>query len=183
MQKELDFDDAKIAKETHLTLKKQKEAEKKAKHTEFANETVSRIIDLALKISHYNQVTRNKIPIRTIQEWREMFIRDEKISEIANSEILAETDYAEFQTGVGQWSFPEELNVQKNVVLQKIMSEIDKTFFTEEQEVQPDADKWPLRIILFGRPESYYNRLAYELAKKHPVVVLGKVNKIYLFKI
>jgi hypothetical protein len=75
---------------------------------------------------------------------------------------------------VADWLMPEEIKVSENKVFSHLQSVISNNYLNKtSSETKTDSEKWPLRVALFGKPYSGFEKLAAQMAEKHPLVVIN----------
>ncbi|CAM2702452.1 unnamed protein product [Rotaria socialis] len=120
-------------KELHDIIQADKAEAKHKKHIEFCTRLTWQLVDFALKIGEYRQLTENLIPAKVWREWNALFVGDrsffddeQRISEIQQDEIdrqeqklhaqtvlqeeslkiLDEGDFNEYRNMIGEWEPP-----------------------------------------------------------------------------
>ncbi|CAF3645652.1 unnamed protein product [Rotaria sordida] len=120
-------------KELHDILQAEKAEAKHKEHVEFCTRITWQLVDFALKIGEYRQLTENLIPAKVWREWNALFIGDrpffddeQRISEAQQDEIdrqeqkihaqtvlqeeslklLDEGDFNEYRNMIGEWEPP-----------------------------------------------------------------------------
>ncbi|CAF2636731.1 unnamed protein product [Rotaria sp. Silwood2] len=120
-------------KELHDILQAEKAEAKHKEHVEFCTRITWQLVDFALKIGEYRQLTENLIPAKVWREWNALFVGDrpffddeQRISEAQQDEIdrqeqklhaqtvlqeeslkiLDEGDFNEYRNMIGDWEPP-----------------------------------------------------------------------------
>ncbi|CAF1557067.1 unnamed protein product, partial [Rotaria magnacalcarata] len=159
-------------KELHDIIQADKAEAKHKKHIEFCTRITWQLVDFALKIGEYRQLTENLIPAKVWREWNALFVGDrsffddeQRISEIQQDEIdrqeqklhaqtvlqeeslkiLDEGDFNEYRNMIGEWEPPA--GSQSSTVITHVPP-IDNPIFGYvvnrlHNIVHPPADKIP----------------------------------------
>ncbi|KAM6391698.1 sperm flagellar protein 2 [Rhynochetos jubatus] len=112
------------------------------KHYSICWEVINQVIDLSTKVGEYRLMTNNRIPLKLMLDWKEIFFNGkpmyeqasihplsnepspEQLVELNKMNLLDEKDYGEYKSMTGEWCPTEENSEKKPPLNNNILSHV-----------------------------------------------------------
>ncbi|NXU95911.1 SPEF2 protein, partial [Cettia cetti] len=142
------------------------------KHYSVCWEMISQIIDLSTKVGEYRQLTNNRVPLKLMLDWKELFLNGkpiyeqasiqpfpdepspEQIVELNKMSLLDEKDYGEYKSMTGEWSPTEENSENKplnNNILGHVLRRLMEVFYPPKPKSAPEFPSFPVKGCVLGK--------------------------------
>ncbi|XP_042731295.1 LOW QUALITY PROTEIN: sperm flagellar protein 2 [Lagopus leucura] len=146
-------------------------------HYSICQEVIDQIVDLSTKIGEYRVLTNNKVPLKLICDWKELFFNGKSIYEKAsiktlpsepNSEqlielnemdLLDEKDYGEYKSMTGEWCPTDEnrenISPLNNNILGHVLHRLMEIFYpSKPRSSLPIIPPFRIKGCILGKPFS-----------------------------
>ncbi|KAM9509883.1 sperm flagellar protein 2-like [Guaruba guarouba] len=146
------------------------------KHYSICWEVVNQIIDLSTQVGEYRLLTNNRIPLKLMLDWKELFFKGrpiyeqasiqpllcdphpEQLLELNKMNLLDEKDYSEYKSMTGEWCPDEENSGNKpplnNNVLGHVLHRLMEIFCPPKPISSPAFPPFPIKGCILGKPFS-----------------------------
>ncbi|XP_058280070.1 sperm flagellar protein 2 [Hirundo rustica] len=159
-------------REHHKTIAAERAKAHYKKHYSLCREMISQIIDLSTKVGEYRQLTNNRVPLKLMMDWKELFLNGkpiyeqasiqplpdepspEQIVELNKMSLLDEKDYGEYKSMTGEWSPAEENSENKplnNNILGHVLRRLMEMFYPSKPRSSPEFPSFPVKACVLGK--------------------------------
>ncbi|XP_050185218.1 sperm flagellar protein 2 isoform X11 [Myiozetetes cayanensis] len=161
-------------REQHEKLAAERAQARYEKHYSVCWEVMGQIIDMSTKIGEYRELTKNRVPLKLMLDWKEFFLNGKPIYEQASIQplpnepgpeqlvemnkmsLLAEKDYGEYKSMTGEWSPTEENSENKpplnNNILGHILRRLMELFYPPQPKSSPRVPtSFPVTGCILGK--------------------------------
>ncbi|NWU07218.1 SPEF2 protein, partial [Cephalopterus ornatus] len=144
------------------------------KHYSMCWEVMGQIIDMSTKVGEYRQMTKNRVPLKLMLDWKEFFLNGKPIYEQASIQplpnepgpeqlvemnkmsLLDEKDYGEYKSMTGEWSPAEENSENKpplnNNILGHVLRRLMELFYPPQPKSSPRVvTSFPIKGCILGK--------------------------------
>ncbi|XP_063035721.1 sperm flagellar protein 2 [Melospiza melodia melodia] len=143
------------------------------KHYSMCWEMIDQIIDISTKVGEYRQLTNNRVPLKLMLDWKELFFKGKPIYEQASVQplsdepspeqlvelnkisLLDEKDYGEYKSMTGEWSPAEENSENKpppnNNILGHILRRLMEMFYPPKPKSSREFPSFPVKGCVLGK--------------------------------
>ncbi|XP_071436825.1 sperm flagellar protein 2 [Pithys albifrons albifrons] len=144
------------------------------KHYSICWEVMGQIIDLSTKVGEYREMTKNRVPLKLVLDWKDFFLNGKPIYEQASIQplpnepdpeqlvemnkmsLLDEKDYGEYKSMTGEWSPAEENSENKpplnNNILGHVLRRLMEMFYPPQPKSSPRAcTSFPIQGCILGK--------------------------------
>ncbi|NXC30977.1 SPEF2 protein, partial [Campylorhamphus procurvoides] len=162
------------AREQHEKIAAERAQARYKKHYSICWEVMGQIIDLSTKVGEYRQMTKNRVPLKLVLDWKEFFLNGKPIYEQASIQpfpnepdpeqlvemnkmsLLDEKDYGEYKSMTGEWSPTEENSENKpppnNNILGHVLRRLMEMFYPPQPRSSPRAfASYPIKGCILGK--------------------------------
>uniref|UniRef100_A0A8B9GBJ7 Sperm flagellar 2 n=1 Tax=Amazona collaria TaxID=241587 RepID=A0A8B9GBJ7_9PSIT len=176
-QEKIDYEEQIIKEREHYEKIAAERAQARyKKHYSICWEVVNQIIDLSTQVGEYRLLTNNRIPLRLMLDWKELFFRGrpiyeqasvqpllsdphpEQLLELNKMSLLDEKDYSEYKSMTGEWCPDEENSENKpplnNNVLGHVLHRLMEIFCPPKPISSPAFPPFPIKGCILGKPFS-----------------------------
>ncbi|XP_027756412.1 sperm flagellar protein 2-like isoform X1 [Empidonax traillii] len=161
-------------REQHEKLAAERAQARYEKHYSICWEVMGQIIDMSTKVGEYRELTKNRVPLKLMLDWKEFFLNGKPIYEQASIQplpnepgpeqlvemnkmsLLAEKDYGEYKSMTGEWSPTEENSENKpplnNNILGHILRRLMDLFYPPQPKPSPRVPtSFPITGCILGK--------------------------------
>ncbi|NXY31069.1 SPEF2 protein, partial [Pomatorhinus ruficollis] len=159
-------------REHHKMIAAERAKVRYKKHYSLCWEMISQIIDLSTKVGEYRQLTNNRVPLKLMLDWKELFLNGkpiyeqasiqplpdepspEQIVELNKMSLLDEKDYGEYKSMTGEWSPAEENSENKplnNNILGHVLRRLMEMFYPPKPKSSPEFPSFPIKGCILGK--------------------------------
>ncbi|NWZ62372.1 SPEF2 protein, partial [Acrocephalus arundinaceus] len=159
-------------REHHKKIAAERAKARYKKHYSVCWEMISQIIDLSTKVGEYRQLTNNRVPLKLMLDWKELFLNGkpiyeqasiqplpdepspEQIVELNKMSLLDEKDYGEYKSMTGEWSPTEENSENKplnNNILGHVLRRLMEMFYPPKPKSSPEFPSFPVKGCVLGK--------------------------------
>ncbi|NXP37451.1 SPEF2 protein, partial [Leiothrix lutea] len=181
-------------REHHKMIAAERAKARYKKHYSLCWEMISQIIDLSTKVGEYRQLTNNRVPLKLMLDWKELFLNGkpiyeqasiqplpdepspEQIVELNKMSLLDEKDYGEYKSMTGEWSPAEENSENKplnNNILGHVLRRLMEMFYPPKPKSSPEFPSFPVKGCILGKMFSGKTTCAKFLEKVCNIQVLS----------
>ncbi|XP_072215653.1 sperm flagellar protein 2 [Excalfactoria chinensis] len=144
------------------------------KHYSVCWEVIDQIVDLSTKIGEYRELTNNKVPLKLICDWKELFFHGksiyekasiktlpsepspEQLTELNKMDLLDEKDYGEYKTMTGEWcptgENRENKSLLNNNILGHVLHRLMEIFYPSKPKcLLPVLPPFPIQGCILGK--------------------------------
>uniref|UniRef100_A0A669QXU8 Sperm flagellar 2 n=1 Tax=Phasianus colchicus TaxID=9054 RepID=A0A669QXU8_PHACC len=144
------------------------------KHYNICWEVIDQIVDLSTKIGEYRVLTNNKVPLKLICDWKELFFNGksiyekasiktlpsepspEQLIELNKMDLLDEKDYGEYKSMTGEWCPTEEkrenISPLNNNILGHVLHRLMDIFYpSKPRSSLPVIPPFPIKGCILGK--------------------------------
>uniref|UniRef100_A0A8D2MM48 Sperm flagellar 2 n=1 Tax=Zonotrichia albicollis TaxID=44394 RepID=A0A8D2MM48_ZONAL len=143
------------------------------KHYSMCWEMIDQVIDISTKVGEYRQLTNNRVPLKLMLDWKELFFKGKPIYEQASIQplsdepspeqlvelnkisLLDEKDYGEYKSMTGEWSPAEENSENKpppnNNILGHILRRLMEMFYPPKPKSSREFPSFPVKGCVLGK--------------------------------
>ncbi|KAL9821940.1 sperm flagellar protein 2 isoform 2-T2 [Geothlypis trichas] len=143
------------------------------KHYSMCWEMIEQIIDISTKVGEYRQLTNNRVPLKLMLDWKELFFKGKPIYEQASIQplsdepspeqlvelnkisLLDEKDYGEYKSMTGEWSPTEENSENKpplnNNILGHVLRRLMEMFYPPKPKSSREFPSFPVKGCVLGK--------------------------------
>ncbi|XP_021234980.1 sperm flagellar protein 2 isoform X4 [Numida meleagris] len=144
------------------------------KHYSVCWEVIDQIVDLSTKIGEYRVLTNNKVPLKLICDWKELFLNGKSIyekasikplpsdpspeqrTELNKMDLLDGKDYSEYKNMTGEWCPAEENRLNKshlnNNILGHVLHRLVEIFYPSKPSSSlPVLPPFPIKGCILGK--------------------------------
>ncbi|XP_030824473.1 sperm flagellar protein 2 [Camarhynchus parvulus] len=143
------------------------------KHYSMCWEMIGLIIDISTKVAEYRQLTNNRVPLKLMLDWKELFFKGKPIYEQASIQplsdepspeqlvelnkisLLDEKDYGEYKSMTGEWSPAEENSENKpplnNNILGHVLRRLMEMFYPPTPKSSREFPSFPVKGCVLGK--------------------------------
>uniref|UniRef100_A0A8C0ZCS2 Sperm flagellar 2 n=1 Tax=Cyanistes caeruleus TaxID=156563 RepID=A0A8C0ZCS2_CYACU len=160
-------------REHHMKIAAERAQARYKKHYSICWEMIDQIIDLSTKIGEYRQLTNNRVPLKLLLDWKELFLNGkpiyeqasiqplpdepspEQLVELNKMSLLDEKDYGEYKRMTGEWSPTEENSENKpplnNNILGHVLRRLMEMFYPPKPKSSPEFPSFPVKGCILGK--------------------------------
>ncbi|NXC06877.1 SPEF2 protein, partial [Orthonyx spaldingii] len=160
-------------REHHKKIAAERAQARYKKHYSMCWEMIDQIIDLSTKVGEYCQQTNNRVPLRLVQDWKELFLNGkpiyeqasiqplpdepspEQLLELNKMNLLDEKDYGEYKNMTGEWSPTDENSENKpplnNNILGHVLRRMMEMFYPPKPKSSPEFPSFPVKGCILGK--------------------------------
>ncbi|NXB65016.1 SPEF2 protein, partial [Struthidea cinerea] len=160
-------------REHHKKIAAERAQARYKKHYSLCWELVDQIIDLSAKVGEYRQLTNNRVPLKLMLDWKELFLNGkpiyeqasiqplpdepspEQLVELNKMSLLDEKDYGEYKNMTGEWSPTEENSENKpplnNNILGHVLRRLMEMFYPPKPKSSPEFPSFPVKGCILGK--------------------------------
>ncbi|NXK81546.1 SPEF2 protein, partial [Amazona guildingii] len=176
-QEKIDYEEQIIKEREHYEKIAAERAQARyKKHYSICWEVVNQIIDLSTQVGEYRLLTNNRIPLRLMLDWKELFFKGrpiyeqasvqpllsdphpEQLLELNKMSLLDEKDYSEYKSMTGEWCPDEENSENKpplnNNILGHVLHRLMEIFCPPKPISSPAFPPFPIKGCILGKPFS-----------------------------
>ncbi|XP_030093204.2 LOW QUALITY PROTEIN: sperm flagellar protein 2 [Serinus canaria] len=143
------------------------------KHYSMCWEMIGQIIDISTKVVEYQQLTNNRVPLKLMLDWKELFFNGkpiyeqasiqplsdepspEQLVELSKMSLLDEKDYGEYKSMTGEWSPTEENSENKpplnNNILGHVLRRLMEMFYPPKPKSSREFPSFPVKGCILGK--------------------------------
>ncbi|XP_039565949.1 sperm flagellar protein 2 [Passer montanus] len=143
------------------------------KHYSICWEIICQIIDISTKVGEYRQLTNNRVPLKLVLDWKELFFNGkpiyeqasiqplpdepspEQLVELNKMSLLDEKDYGEYKSMTGEWSPTEENSENKpplnNNILGHVLRRLMEMFYPPKPKSSREFPSFPVKGCILGK--------------------------------
>ncbi|XP_037980774.1 sperm flagellar protein 2 isoform X3 [Motacilla alba alba] len=143
------------------------------KHYSMCWEMIGQIIDMSTKVGEYRQLTNNRVPLKLMLDWKELFFKGkpiyeqasiqplsdepspEQLVELNKMSLLDEKDYGEYKSMTGEWSPTEENSEKKpplnNNILGHVLRRLMEMFYPPKPKSSREFPSFPIKGCVLGK--------------------------------
>ncbi|XP_032941221.1 sperm flagellar protein 2 isoform X1 [Catharus ustulatus] len=160
-------------REHHKKIAAERAQTRYKKHYSMCWEMIGQIIDLSTKVGEYRQLTNNRVPLKLLLDWKELFLNGKPIYEQASIQPLPDApspeqlvelnklslldakDYHEYKSMTGEWSPTEENSENKpplnNNILGHVLRRLMEMFYPPKPKSSPEFPSFPVKGCILGK--------------------------------
>ncbi|NXD86651.1 SPEF2 protein, partial [Halcyon senegalensis] len=161
-------------RERHKKISVERAQARYKKHYSICWEVIDQIIDLSTKVGEYRLLTNNKIPLKLMLDWKEIFFSGkpmyeqasiqplpnepspEQLIELNKLNLLDEKDYGEYKSMTGEWCPAEENSENKpplnNNILGHVLHRLMEIFYPPKpNSLPPVFPPFPIKGCILGK--------------------------------
>ncbi|NXK55383.1 SPEF2 protein, partial [Chauna torquata] len=161
-------------RERHEKIAVERAQARYKKHYSICWEVIDQIIDLSTKVGEYRILTNNKIPLKLMCDWKELFfngkpiyeqasiqplpneLSPEQLIELNKMNLLDEKDYGEYKSMTGEWCPTEENSENKpplnNNILGHVLHRLMEIFYPPKPKSSlPIFPPFPIKGCILGK--------------------------------
>ncbi|NXD93121.1 SPEF2 protein, partial [Chaetorhynchus papuensis] len=160
-------------REHHKKIAAERAQARYKKHYSICWEMIDQIIDLSAKVGEYRQLTNNRVPLKLMLDWKELFLNGKPIYEQASIQplpdepspeqhvelnkmsLLDEKDYGEYKSMTGEWRPAEENSENKpplnNNILGHVLRRLMEMFYPPKPKSSPEFPSFPVKGCILGK--------------------------------
>ncbi|XP_031952602.1 sperm flagellar protein 2 isoform X9 [Corvus moneduloides] len=160
-------------REHHKKIAAERAQARYKKHYSICWEMIDQIIDLSAKVGEYRQLTNNRVPLKLMLDWKELFLNGkpiyeqasiqplpdepspEQLVELDKMSLLDEKDYGEYKSMTGEWSPTEENSENKpplnNNILGHVLRRLMEKFYPPKPKSSPEFPSFPIKGCILGK--------------------------------
>ncbi|NWX64577.1 SPEF2 protein, partial [Promerops cafer] len=160
-------------REHHEKIAAERAQQRYKKHYSICWEMISQIIDMSTKVGEYRQLTNNRVPLKLMLDWKELFLNGKPIYEQASIQplpdephpeqlvelnkisLLDEKDYGEYKSMTGEWSPAEENSENKpplnNNILGHVLRRLMEMFYPPKPKSTREFPSFPVKGCVLGK--------------------------------
>ncbi|XP_062468906.1 sperm flagellar protein 2 isoform X4 [Pezoporus occidentalis] len=176
-QEKIDYEEQIIKeREHHEKIAAERAQAHYKKHYSICWEVVNQIIDLSTQVGEYRLLTNNRIPLKLMLDWKELFFKGKPIYEQASIQplpsephpeellhlnklnLLDEKDYSEYKSMTGEWCPDEENSETKpplnNNMLGHVLHRLMEIFYPPKPISSSAFPPFPIKGCILGKPFS-----------------------------
>ncbi|NXL32078.1 SPEF2 protein, partial [Glaucidium brasilianum] len=174
-QEKMDYEEQIIKeRECHEKIAVERAQARYKKHYSICLEVVDQIIDLSTKVGEYRLLTNNRIPLKLMLDWKEIFfngkpmyeqasvqplpsdLSPEQLVDLNKMNLLDEKDYGEYKSMTGEWCPTEENSVIKpplnNNILGHVLHRLMEIFYPPKPKCSPPVfPPFPIKGCILGK--------------------------------
>uniref|UniRef100_A0A8C2T742 Sperm flagellar 2 n=1 Tax=Coturnix japonica TaxID=93934 RepID=A0A8C2T742_COTJA len=144
------------------------------KHYSVCWEVTDQIVDLSTKVGEYRLLTNNKVPLKLMRDWKELFFHGksiyekasiknlpsepspEQLTELNKMDLLDEKDYGEYKSMTGEWCPTGENKENKcllnNNILGHVLHRLMEIFYPSKPKcLLPVFPPFPIKGCILGK--------------------------------
>ncbi|XP_061213933.1 sperm flagellar protein 2 isoform X3 [Neopsephotus bourkii] len=176
-QEKIDYEEQIIKeREHHEKIAAERAQARYKKHYSICWEVVNQIIDLSTQVGKYRLLTNNRIPLKLMLDWKELFFKGKLIYKQASIQpmpsephpeqllhlnklnLLDEKDFSEYKNMTGEWC-PDEENFENrpplnNNMLGHVLHRLKEIFCPPKPISSPAFPPFPIKGCILGKPFS-----------------------------
>ncbi|XP_041884433.1 sperm flagellar protein 2 isoform X1 [Corvus kubaryi] len=182
-------------REHHKKIAAERAQARYKKHYSICWEMIDQVIDLSAKVGEYRQLTNNRVPLKLMLDWKELFLNGkpiyeqasiqplpdepspEQLVELDKMSLLDEKDYGEYKSMTGEWSPTEENSENKpplnNNILGHVLRRLMEKFYPPKPKSSPEFPSFPIKGCILGKMFSGKTTCAKFLGKVCNIQVLS----------
>ncbi|XP_041884442.1 sperm flagellar protein 2 isoform X9 [Corvus kubaryi] len=160
-------------REHHKKIAAERAQARYKKHYSICWEMIDQVIDLSAKVGEYRQLTNNRVPLKLMLDWKELFLNGkpiyeqasiqplpdepspEQLVELDKMSLLDEKDYGEYKSMTGEWSPTEENSENKpplnNNILGHVLRRLMEKFYPPKPKSSPEFPSFPIKGCILGK--------------------------------
>ncbi|XP_056369286.1 sperm flagellar protein 2 [Oenanthe melanoleuca] len=160
-------------REYHKKIAAERAQARYKKHYSICWEMIGQIVDLSTKVGEYRQLTNNRVPLKLLLDWKELFLNGkpiyeqaaiqplpdepspEQLVELNKMSLLDEKDYGEYKSMTGEWSPTEENSENKpplnNNILGHVLRRLMEMFYPPKPKSSPEFPSFPIKGCVLGK--------------------------------
>ncbi|NWT18281.1 SPEF2 protein, partial [Vireo altiloquus] len=160
-------------REHHKKIAAERAQARYKKHYSMCWEMIDQIIDLSAKVVEYRQLTNNRVPLKLMLDWKELFFNGkpiyeqasiqslpdepspEQLVELNKMSVLDEKDFGEYKSMTGEWSPAEENSENKpplnNNILGHVLRRLMEMFYPPKPKSSPEFPSFPVKGCILGK--------------------------------
>ncbi|NXI05650.1 SPEF2 protein, partial [Pachycephala philippinensis] len=160
-------------REHHKKIAAERAQARYKKHYSMCWEMIDQIIDLSAKVGEYRQLTNNRVPLKLMLDWKELFLNGKPIYEQASIQplpdepspeqlvepnkmsVLDEKDFGEYKSMTGEWSPTEENSENKpplnNNILGHVLRRLMEMFYPPKPKSSREFPSFPVKGCILGK--------------------------------
>ncbi|NXB23769.1 SPEF2 protein, partial [Rhagologus leucostigma] len=160
-------------REHHKKIAAERAQARYRKHYSICWEMIDQMIDLSAKVGEYRQLTNNRVPLKLMLDWKELFLNGkpvyeqasiqplpdepspEQLVELNKMSLLDEKDFGEYKSMTGEWSPTEENSENKpplnNNVLGHVLRRLMEMFYPPKPKSSPEFPSFPIKGCILGK--------------------------------
>ncbi|NXM67760.1 SPEF2 protein, partial [Serilophus lunatus] len=161
-------------REYHEKIAAERAQARYKKHYSMCWEVMGEIIDLSTKVGEYRQMTNNRVPLKLMLDWKELFLNGkpiykqasiqplpnepgpEQLTEMSKMSLLDERDYSEYKSMTGEWSPADEKSENKpppnNDILGHVLHRMMEMFYPPQPKPSPPVfPSFPIKGCILGK--------------------------------
>ncbi|NXA94808.1 SPEF2 protein, partial [Melanocharis versteri] len=160
-------------REHHKKIAVERAQARYKKHYSICWEMIDQIIDLSTKVGEYRHLTNNRVPLKLMLDWKELFLNGkpiyeqasiqplpdepspEQLVELNKMSLLDEKDYGEYKSMTGEWSPTEENSENKpplnNNILGHVLRRLMEMFYPPKPKSSPEFPSFPVKGCILGK--------------------------------
>ncbi|XP_027564922.1 sperm flagellar protein 2 isoform X8 [Neopelma chrysocephalum] len=161
-------------REQHEKIAAERAQARYKKHYSMCWEVMGQIIDMSTKVGEYRHMTKNRVPLKLMLDWKEFFLNGKPIYEQASIQplpnepgpeqlvemnkmsLLDEKDYGEYKSMTGEWSPTEENSENKpppnNNILGHVLRRLMELFYPPQPKPSPRVlTSFPIKGCILGK--------------------------------
>ncbi|KAL2294194.1 hypothetical protein Nmel_007918, partial [Mimus melanotis] len=160
-------------REHHKKIAAERAQARYKKHYSICWEMIGQIIDLSTKVGEYRQLTNNRVPLKLMLDWKELFLNGkpiyeqasiqplpdepspEQLVELNKMSLLDEKDYSKYKSMTGEWSPIEENSENKpplnNNILGHVLHRLMEMFYPPKPKSSPEFPSFPVKGCVLGK--------------------------------
>ncbi|XP_040512458.1 sperm flagellar protein 2 isoform X5 [Gallus gallus] len=173
-QEKIDYEEQSVKeRERHEKIAIERAQARYKKHYSACWEVIDQIVDLSTKIGEYRVLTNNKVPLKLICDWKELFFNGnsiyekasiktlpsepspEQLLELNKMDLLDEKDYDEYKNMTGEWCPTEENRENKslnNNILGHVLHRLMEIFYPSKPRCTlPVLPSFPIKGCILGK--------------------------------
>ncbi|XP_041346141.1 sperm flagellar protein 2 [Pyrgilauda ruficollis] len=160
-------------REYHEKIAAERAQARYKKHYSICWEMICQIIDMSTKVGEYRQLTNNRVPLKLMLDWKELFFNGkpiyeqasiqplpdepspEQLVELNKMSLLDEKDYGEYKSMTGEWSPTEENSENKpplnNNILGHVLRRLMEMFYPPKPKSSREFPSFPVKGCVLGK--------------------------------
>ncbi|XP_064259173.1 sperm flagellar protein 2 isoform X4 [Passer domesticus] len=160
-------------REYHEKIAAERAQARYKKHYSICWEIICQIIDISTKVGEYRQLTNNRVPLKLMLDWKELFFNGkpiyeqasiqplpdepspEQLVELNKMSLLDEKDYGEYKSMTGEWSPTEENSENKpplnNNILGHVLRRLMEMFYPPKPKSSREFPSFPVKGCILGK--------------------------------
>ncbi|NXP09274.1 SPEF2 protein, partial [Thinocorus orbignyianus] len=174
-QEKIDYEEQIVKeRECHEKIAVERAQARYKKHYSICWEVINQIIDLSTKVGEYRLLTNNRIPLKLMLDWKELFFTgkpiyeqasiqplpdepsQEQLVELNKMNLLDEKDYDDYKSMTGEWCPTEENSENKpplnNNILGHVLRRLMEIFYPPKPKSSlPVFPPFPIKGCILGK--------------------------------